>query len=93
MEELEGKEGVFRAQNIAQQKEKLNHIMQLVSQILSTIAGISMVVAGLGIMTVMLAAVSERTREIGIKKSIGATKVDIIREFLIEAFALSCLAA
>ena len=40
-----------------------------------------MVVAGLGIMTVMLAAVSERTREIGIKKSIGATKVDIIREF------------
>lgn len=91
LEELEGKEGVFRAQNIAQQKEKLNHIMQLVSQILSTIAGISMVVAGLGIMTVMLAAVSERTREIGIKKSIGATKVDIIREFLIEAFALSLL--
>ena len=91
LEELEGKGGVFRAQNIAQQKEKLNHIMQLVSQILSTIAGISMVVAGLGIMTVMLAAVSERTREIGIKKSIGATKVDIIREFLIEAFALSLL--
>ena len=91
LEELEGKEGVFRAQNIAQQKEKLNHIMQLVSQILSTIAGISMVVAGLGIMTVMLAAVSERTREIGIKKSIGATKVDIIREFLIEAFTLSLL--
>ena len=65
--------------------------MQIVSQILAVIAGISMVVAGLGIMSVMLAAVSERTREIGIKKSIGATKGMIVREFLIEAFVLSLL--
>lgn len=85
LDEKEGEDGIFRAQNIAQQKEKLNRIMQLVSQILSIIASISMVVAGLGIMTVMLAAVSERTKEIGIKKSIGATKVDIVREFLIES--------
>lgn len=91
LEEREGEKGVFRTQNIAQQKEKLNRIMQLVSQILSVIAGISMVVAGLGVMTVMLASVGERTREIGIKKSIGATRKDIVREFLAEAFALSLL--
>ena len=91
LDEKEGENGIFRAQNIAQQKEKLNRIMQLVSQILSIIASISMVVAGLGIMTVMLAAVSERTKEIGIKKSIGATKVDIVREFLIESLTLSLL--
>lgn len=91
LDEKEGEDGIFRAQNIAQQKEKLNRIMQLVSQILSIIASISMVVAGLGIMTVMLAAVSERTKEIGIKKSIGATKVDIVREFLIESLTLSLL--
>lgn len=91
LEEREGKSGIFQTQNIAMQKEKLNNIMQIVSQILAVIAGISMVVAGLGIMSVMLAAVSERTREIGIKKSIGATKGMIVREFLIEAFVLSLL--
>lgn len=91
LEEREGRSGIFRTQNIAQQKEKLNYIMQLVSRILAVVAGISMIVAGLGIMSVMLASVSERTREIGIKKSIGATKAMIVREFLIEAFALSLL--
>ncbi len=91
LDEREGRSGIFRTQNIAQQKEKLNYIMQLVSRILAVIAGISMIVAGLGIMSVMLASVSERTREIGIKKSIGATKAMIVQEFLIEAFALSLL--
>lgn len=91
LEEQEGRSGLFNTQNIAQQKDKLNNIMQIVTQILSIIAGISMVVAGLGIMTVMLASVSERTREIGIKKSIGASKGIIIREFLFESLALSVL--
>lgn len=91
LDEREGRTGAFATQNIAQQKDKLNHIMSLVSGILAVIAGISIVVAGLGIMTVMLASVGERTREIGIKKSIGATKGNIVQEFLVEALALSCI--
>ena len=55
------------------------------------IAGISLIVAGLSIMTVMLVSVNERTREIGIKKSIGASSGRIIREFMLEAFFLSLL--
>ena len=59
--------------------------------ILSLIAAVSLVVSGLGIMTVMMVSVNERTREIGIKKSIGATKGMILVEFLAEAFTLSLI--
>ncbi|MBC8545410.1 ABC transporter permease [Clostridiaceae bacterium NSJ-31] len=83
--------GAFKAENIAKQKEKLDHMMELIAGILSAIAGISMVVAGLGIMTLMLVNVNERTREIGIKKSIGASRSVILWEFLIEAAAISLL--
>lgn len=91
LEQEEGKGGVFSAQNVARQKDRLNNILAIVAQVLSIIAGISMVVAGLGIMIVMLASVSERTREIGIKKSIGASQAMIIKEFLFEAVALSAI--
>ena len=89
MEESEGESGTFQVQNIAKQKDQLERILQIITQVLSVIAGISLVVAGLGVMTVMLASVSERTREIGIKKSIGASKTDIMREFLLEAVLIS----
>lgn len=83
--------GGYAAQNIAQQKEKLNNLMNIVTSILSIIAGISLVVAGLGIMTVMLVSVNERTREIGIKKSIGASRSVIMFEFLTETLSISIL--
>ena len=53
------------------------------------IAAISLVVGGIGIMNIMLATVTERTREIGIRRAIGAKRRDIIRQFLIETIALS----
>ena len=53
------------------------------------IAAISLVVGGIGIMNIMLATVTERTREIGIRRAIGAKRRDIIRQFLIETVALS----
>lgn len=81
----------YTIENMSKYQEKLNNILEIVTIILSAIAGISVVVAGLGIMTVMLVSVNERTKEIGIKKAIGASRHNILIEFLVEAFAISLL--
>jgi putative ABC transport system permease protein len=57
--------------------------------VLGSIAGISLLVGGIGIMNIMLASVTERTREIGIRRAIGAKKRQIIGQFLIESVVLS----
>jgi len=59
------------------------------SIILGTIAAISLLVGGIGIMNIMLATVTERTREIGIRRAIGARQADIVRQFLTEAVLIS----
>ena len=59
------------------------------SIILGTIASISLLVGGIGIMNIMLATVTERTREIGIRRALGAKQRDIIQQFLIECVVLS----
>lgn len=84
-----GSESAYQAENLAQQKENLDRLLQVITIVLSVIAAISLLVSGLGIMTVMLVSVGERTREIGIKKAIGAGKAKILFEFLVEAFTLS----
>ncbi len=81
----------FKADNISRQKETLDRVLGIITVVLSAIAAVSLVVAGLGIMTVMIVSVNERTREIGIKKSIGATQNTILVEFLIEAFTISLI--
>jgi len=68
------------------EKEKLKRIFNLV---LGTIASISLLVGGIGIMNVMLATVTERTREIGIRRALGAKKKNIISQFLVETIVLS----
>lgn len=79
----------FKAENMQTQKNKINGVLDIVTIVLSAIAGVSLIVAGLSIMTVMLVSVGERTREIGIKKSIGASRKNILWEFVFEAFTIS----
>lgn len=75
----------FSVNNLLSQKEKMNNILSIATAALSAVAGISLIVSGISIMTVMLVSVSERTGEIGIKKSIGASRGIILAEFLFES--------
>lgn len=86
-----GREGVFKSENLAKQREKLDSIFNIITLILSSIGGISLIVAGLGIMTIMIVSVNERTKEIGIKKAIGAKNKTIMHEFMLEALVLSLI--
>ena len=90
LERSSGQSG-YRTDNLAVQKERLGSLMDIVTLILTAISGISLLVSGLGIMTIMLVSVTERTREIGIKKAIGASRSRILMEFLAEAMIISFL--
>ncbi|MDA8221009.1 ABC transporter permease [Desulfosporosinus sp.] len=87
----EGKDNDFRVQNQADMLETMQSVTQTLTMLLGGIAGISLLVGGIGIMNIMLVSVTERTREIGIRKAIGAKGMDILLQFLIEAVVLSIL--
>ena len=91
LDEKNGTTNGILVNNLLKQKSQLNTILRIVTIALSLIAGISLVVSGLSIMTVMLVSVNERTREIGIKKSIGATNKAILMEFVIESALITML--
>lgn len=85
--------GTLMTENLATQRERLDAMVSIISAALTAIGGVSLLVSGFGIMTVMLSSVHERTREIGIKKAIGATRARILAEFLAGAFLLSLIGA
>jgi putative ABC transport system permease protein len=81
----------YTVQSIMQMTDQIDSILSMVTGFIGLVAGISLVVGGIGIMNIMLVTVKERTREIGIRKAIGATNREVLQQFLIEAVILTIL--
>ncbi len=77
--------------SMAEMVERMNSMVNMIIYILAGIAAISLVVGGIGIMNIMLVSVTERTREIGIRKALGAKEGAIMRQFVMEAATTSAL--
>lgn len=81
----------LQVEDLNKQRNTLNNLLDIITVVLKLIGGISLIVSGIGIMTIMLVSVNEKTREIGIKKSIGAKKSNIVFEFIFESAFISAL--
>jgi len=84
-----GEEGDFSVVSQADLLATITQVTNILVVFLGAIAAISLLVGGIGIMNIMLVSVTERTREIGLRKAMGATRVDILTQFLLEAIILS----
>jgi putative ABC transport system permease protein len=87
----QGQNDDFSIQNQAQIVESVQETTQTFTVLLASIAAISLLVGGIGVMNIMLVSVTERTREIGIRKAVGARRRDILAQFLVEAMVLCLL--
>ncbi|HNS06119.1 MAG TPA: FtsX-like permease family protein, partial [Candidatus Saccharicenans sp.] len=84
-----GADDDFQVRNMTDVAESAAQSSQIMTILLGSIAGISLIVGGIGIMNIMLVSVTERIREIGIRLAVGAREKDILLQFLIEAIVLS----
>jgi len=87
----DGEEDDFRVMNQAELVQMATETSGVFTMLLGGIASVSLLVGGIGIMNIMLVSVTERTREIGIRKAMGARRQDILLQFLIESLVLSLL--
>jgi putative ABC transport system permease protein len=85
----EGQENDFQVRTQAELMTMMNSTSSMMTALLTAVASISLVIGGIGIMNIMYVSVTERTREIGLRMSIGARGIDILLQFLIEAVMIS----
>lgn len=85
------KENDFNVRNLTSLMETVNQSTAMLTMLLGAIAGISLIVGGIGIMNIMMVSVTERTREIGIRKALGATFMNIMTQFLIESMVIGII--
>ncbi len=88
---LAGKDDDFNVRNLTSLMETVNQSTAMLTLLLGAIAGISLIVGGIGIMNIMMVSVTERTREIGIRKALGATFMNIMTQFLIESMVIGII--
>jgi putative ABC transport system permease protein len=86
-------EAVYEVQDLRSLLEATQRISNALTITLLFVAGIALTISGVGIMNIMLVTVTERTREIGVRKAIGAKRQEILYQFLIEAFLISGIGA
>ena len=86
---MEGDDDDFNIRSQEEISSMMNSTMSTITILLGSVAGISLIVGGIGIMNIMYVSVTERTREIGLRMSVGARGIDILNQFLIEAILLS----
>jgi putative ABC transport system permease protein len=89
LQRLHGSRSKYATQDNTAQVQSFNAVLGVIAAALTGIGGVALLVAGIGIMNIMLVSVTERTREIGLRKAIGATRGDIALQFLLEAILLS----